>query len=127
MAKSGRITGEIKSGKHFIKVNLNLVSWYEDGIYYVFAPMLEVTGYGKTESEANESFTITLEETLTYMINKKTIFDEFERLGWMVNRKRLKVQAPSLDEVKETNEEVRNIYSIPGLRATQRSVELPLA
>lgn len=57
----------------------------EEGINYIYSPALDLTGYGKNVKEAKESFEVTLKEFIDYTDNKKTIFDELEHLGWLVN------------------------------------------
>jgi hypothetical protein len=68
--------------KHKIFIGLSLYTWKEEGIYYIYSPSLDLTGYGNTAKEAKESFEITLKEFVDYTYNKKTIFDELEHLGW---------------------------------------------
>lgn len=49
-----------------------LVVRFEDsGCKIVYRPSLDVAGYGKTDEEAEESFRITLEETLKYINESK--------------------------------------------------------
>ena len=49
-----------------------LVVRFEDsGCKIVYCPSLDVAGYGRTDEEAEESFRITLEETLKYINERK--------------------------------------------------------
>jgi len=77
----------LKSGQ-IVTVGANVLLWKEDAIHYAFSPSLDITGYGKTESEAKRSFELMLDEFLDYTHSKGTIFKELERSGWTVNRKK---------------------------------------
>lgn len=70
--------------------------WEEEGIHFVFAPALDLTGYGNSEEEAKRSFEVTLAEFLQYTNNKQTFYDELEHLGWSVNRKKKTYPCTSL-------------------------------
>lgn len=127
MSKTGNFKGLYKGGKYALEVQLQLFSWEEDGLFFVFSPAMDLTGYGKTQEEADSSFSITMGETLKYMENKSTIFDELERLGWMVNRKRKRVQAPDLETLLSDNDEFAILSKKPGVRVTDKSMELTLS
>ena len=88
---------------------------------------MDLTGYGKTQEEADESFGITMEESLKYMENKSTMFDELERLGWMVNRRKKRVQAPDLETLLSDNDEFAEISRKPGVKVSDKSWALELA
>ena len=109
-----------------IDIRLAVYIWQEDQRYFVFSPALDVTGYGRTEIEAKESFEITLHEFISYMHNEKTIFDELEQLGWTVNRKRKRVHAPNLEQMLEDNEVYRRLLVRDGVRTEKRNIELIL-
>lgn len=72
---------------HYIKVKLLLISFIdENGIYIVYSPHLDLSGYGKNEKEAQESFDINLEEFIDYTIKKKTLSNVLKKLGWQVKK-----------------------------------------
>jgi hypothetical protein len=56
-------------------------------LHFVYAPALDVTGYGLNEKEAQNSFVISLEEFLDFTQKKGTLNSELERMGWKLNRK----------------------------------------
>ena len=61
---------------------LGLVFFNEDNVFFVYAPNLDVCGYGLTEKEAQYSFLETFEEFLTFTKQKGTLESELLRLGW---------------------------------------------
>ncbi len=70
---------------------LGLVFFKEDTVFFVYAPNLDVCGYGLTEKEAQYSFLETFEEFLTFTKKNDTIEHELLRLGW----KKLPTTTPS--------------------------------
>lgn len=127
MSKSGKFKGAYQGNKLAVEVQLQLFSWEEKGLYFVYAPAMDITGYGLTQDEADQSFVITMAETLKYMENKSTLFDELERLGWMVNRRRKKVQAPDMETLLSENDEFAKVSKKPGVVVSDKSLELELA
>ena len=126
MSKTGKYRESAKEGNYAIEVQVKLYSWEEEGLFYVYAPAMDLTGYGNTQAEADDSFEITLSETLKYMENKLTMYDELERLGWMVNRRMNKVQAPDMDTMLAENDEFAKLSKKPGVKVSDKSLELAL-
>lgn len=119
----GKFTG--KDGQTL--VTLSLFIWEEEGLFYVFSPALDMYGYGKTEKEAKESFKVSFSEFAEYTDNKKTIFDELERLGWTTNRKKNRIKAPDISDLMIDNIDLRSIISDPKVKQENTNVELTLA
>jgi len=67
-----------------IKIELTVIEFIEDDVFILYAPALDITGYGYTEVEAKDSFKETLEEFFRYTINKGTISAALKKLGWSV-------------------------------------------
>lgn len=123
--KEGRLNAHITNGKTEHRINLKILKWVEDGIHFMYAPALDLTGYGASEGESNESFKVMLEEFIKYTDNKKTLFAELQRLGWKVNKK--KVTPPAYDELLRQNDTFRELSNMPGVVSSQTSVGLGLA
>lgn len=123
MAKAN-FQGTFSNGKYEVSVGLSLYIWEEDNFTFVYSPVLDVTGYGENEIEAKKSFEITLSEFVSYTHNKNTIFDELERLGWTVNRKKKRVHAPNIDELRSDNETFKDLLKKSNVRSESREVQL---
>lgn len=108
-----------------MSLGVTVLIWEEDGLHYTMSPSLDITGYGKTEIEAKASFEVMLQEFVTYTHRKKTIFQELERLGWAVNRKRKRVVAPDMLDMIKENEELKDVIN-KDYRKYERTVELAL-
>ena len=61
---------------------LGLISFKEDNVFFVYAPNLDICGYGLTTIEAQDSFIETLKEFISFTTKNKTLEGELKRLGW---------------------------------------------
>lgn len=118
--------GSFNGGKYNISISLSIYMWEEEGIHFVFAPALDLTGYGNSEEEAKRSFEVTLAEFLQYTNNKQTFYDELEHLGWSVNRRKRRIHAPAFEEMLEDNESLKEVLNKGGVRRESRNVEFAL-
>ncbi len=113
-------------GDHTIRVGVTLVLWEENNICYQYSPELDLTGYGKTKTEAKASFEYVLEDFLSYTLHKGTLFDELERLGWTTNKKKKRVRAPEEDQLLEDNETYKELINMPGILRSSTNFALSL-
>ena len=81
---------------------LDLLFFKEDNVCFVYAPALDITGYGSTETEAQHSFVLTLEAFLDFTQKNKTLESELKRLGWKKDNAS-GFQPPYLDEMLQTH------------------------
>ena len=49
-----------------MKVEVPVVFFEDDGIYYAHIPPLDITGYGNNEKEARHSLTVMVDEFINY-------------------------------------------------------------
>jgi len=63
-------------------VGLSLVEFIEDDVTIIYSPALYLSGYGKNETEAKESFYTAMEEFFLYTAIKKTFDKVLKQLGW---------------------------------------------
>ena len=69
----------------FVKVRLLLFSLKDDNkVNIIYSPHLDLSGYGKTMSDAKESFNIAFEDFIDYTFKKKTLSKVLSHLGWQV-------------------------------------------
>lgn len=124
---SRRIDAKIVNGRHTHHINIPILNWQEDGLFYVYAPSLDLTGYGNTAKEADDSFTTTLTEFVKYIENKGTMYTELQRLGWTVNEKKKRVHPPEHEQLLEDNETFRELSNMPGVISGSTDLQLALA
>jgi hypothetical protein len=107
-----------------LNVRLSLIQFEEDGVHFVYSPALDLTGYGKSETEAMESYGMAMEEFLRYTTHKNTLKDELKRLGWSVTGKK-KLAAPSLPELIRQRDYLVEIFTEKEYRKSDENFRLP--
>jgi hypothetical protein len=124
MPKNLGHTSQYRDGKKRINVKLSLIEFEEDGLYFIYSPALDLTGYGKTEKEAKQSYNLAMEEFLKYTTHKETILQELERLGWTISKKK-KLSAPSLSALLQSRSYLDEIFTEKNFRKTDETVSIP--
>lgn len=117
-------TYDDKRGNH-IELGLVLLAFQEDKIHFAYCPAFDLTGYGNSEEEAYESFQHALEEFLRYTVNKKSLFEELERLGWKIKKSKRITKAPSIDELISSNEHLQEIVKEKEFKKINKTISLP--
>ena len=59
-----------------INSELAIFLFKEDDNFIAYSPALDLSGYGKTEEEARDSFNIVLKEYFDYAINEETLYKD---------------------------------------------------
>lgn len=106
-----------------INVQSDVFTWVEDGTHFYFAPALDIVGYGESDVEAKNSFEIVLQEFIEYTHNKKTLFDELERLGWTTNKKKKRALPPTTEQLKNDNEDFKFLLKRNDVKSHTRSIQ----
>ncbi len=101
--------GTWKGMNQKIEVNIPLIIFQEEAVHIVYCPALELSGYGYSETEAKASFETALSEFLLYVTRKDTLETVLTGLGWQIRSKNKPMIPPSLDELSDGNENVKNI------------------
>ena len=108
--KRGQISGTFKGHNSKIEVKLPLIAFEEDGSQIVYCPALDVSGYGITEHEANQSFTTSLEAFFSYSMNKGTFLEELRRLGWKAKNIHKPMTPPNMSKLLSENDNFSRIF-----------------
>ena len=108
-------------------VSVNLVQFKQDKSYVLYAPALEVYGYGRTIDEAKESFVTSVEEFIRYTLNKNTLKSELKRLGWKVKGTKNKrtFKTPDFAQLLVQNDNLIDIMNTREVRTYQ--TDIPMA
>jgi hypothetical protein len=126
MGKYGGFQGTYHSEKANVKVNLDMIFFEEDGNHIVYCPALDLCGYGKTESEASESFKIVLGEFFTYTIHKNTLRKVLGDMGWTIKTsKRKPMYPPDMTELLKNNDNFSRIFNNHDFRKTSENFNIP--
>lgn len=125
MAK-GVFHAELKSKTHELSVKLELYKFKEDNAFIMYCPALDLSTSGKSEEEAEQSFSETFQIYINYCINKKTLVEDLQKNGWDVrSMKQRKMKAPDTKKLLRINETLREIVYNRNYEKTSRSVEIP--
>lgn len=117
---------DLISRKDSIEVNLWLLTFVEDNVIFIYSPALDMTGYGLTKDEAEQSFENALTEFLKYTTHKKTLLSELKRLGWTIDKKKIK-SPPTLVDMVNRNDYLKDIFEHKPYTKYSESVHLPAA
>lgn len=128
MKNRGSISGTIPVKNGYVKVNLPLIRFEEDGCQIAYCPALDISGYGKSADEAFESFKISLEEFFRYVTNKKTFEKEMERMGWTISHNRQReMTPPPMSRLLQENDNFSRIFNDHSFNKENYTVDLPIA
>ena len=107
------------------EVRVALFVYIDEGVQVCYAPELDLYGYGNTEDEALNSFTIALDEYLSYVLSHKTLGKDLKRLGWTVDVRKKVYTAPSLPDLLGRNDDFLQTITTRSYRKLDRLVALP--
>jgi len=123
--QESEISGEFQLGSKSLMVNLKVVSFEEDNVFFAYLPSLDLTGYGKTNNEATDSLKVVLDEFLRYTLQKNTFFIELQRLGWNITNKKKPISPPEMSDLININEQLKDIINHKQYTTSNYPVKLP--
>jgi len=110
-----------------VEARVSLIQFTEDDTFITYCPALDLSGYGITTDEANNSFELALEEFFRYTIKKNTLNDVLHSLGW--KRKEDAVQPcfnqPDLYSMLGQHEYLNDIFSEKEFTKVDRNIQMP--
>ena len=130
MNKNHLINVDFSNSGGNVKAKIILFSFKEEENFIVYSPHLDVSGYGKTEKEAMESFNHCLGVFLDYTVNKNTLHSELIHLGWQLKKGTAKtpkkVNAPSWSDLLKKNTSLEDLLNKHNVTTIQREVAIPV-
>jgi len=124
--KSWDIESKFSNEKGSYTVKLPVLSFKDDNAHIIYCPALDLSGSGNTESQAKESFALTVAEYLDYTTKKRTLFNDLRKLGWSIHKNRKKLASPPpMSELLENNEEFSRIFDNYPYKKFDTGVRLP--
>ncbi len=127
--KSLRVKGELTRGNETHSVETPILIFQEEGTWFYYSPALDLTGYGMSTEEAENSYSIALEELLKYTINKNTFKKVLVDLGWKytkLSKKSKMLSAPPLAQLLSRDEYLQDIFNNKEYHKVNKKVELPV-
>lgn len=93
-----------------LTVILDVYLFMEGDTYIAYSPALDLSGYGTTEQEARQSFSIVLDEYISHGLSHRTLLKDLRAHGWKVRSwAQRKMSAPSFDNMIQNNDLFKDI------------------
>jgi hypothetical protein len=108
-----------------IEISVPMILFEEDNCQILYCPALDISGYGKNEDEAYESFKISLGEFFKYTTNKGTFNSELLRMGWELKKKGKPMIPPTMQQLLEENENFSRIFNNFSFKKFDQPVAFP--
>ena len=120
-----KVTGKFKDGMKYVHFeNIPLFVIQEEDVIIFYSPVFDISGYGKSEEEAEKSLNVAIEEFFKYTMNKKTLDSELVKLGWKKHRKK-KYSPPVMSEMVQKHEFLSEIINDHDFRKQTMPVAIP--
>lgn len=125
--KTGVLMGKWGSGGHQIKMTVPLIEFMEDDTFIIYCPVFDLSGYGKTETEAEHSLNTCMDEFFTYTTHKNTLRGVLKDLGWIVRKSKHKpMTPPTMDNMLKNNVDFLRIFNQHDFRKFDKNIEVPV-
>lgn len=111
-----------------VNVTVGLFQFEENGRTIIYSPAFDLSGYGNSAEEAKTSFQITMEEFFRYTLNKKTLFKELKRLGWIIKEGKSKnrnIKIPDLANLITENDYLAEILNEKQFTKFDQTIAMP--
>lgn len=97
----------IRVQKGNVEAVLDVFIYENDGFQVVYAPALDLMGYGKTEEDAKSSFDIVAEDFFEYTIVNNTLGEYLTKHGWVARKTSARFVPPQTEVLLEHNKTLR--------------------
>lgn len=124
--KNLELKGKNRYRQGTVSVNVPVILFEEDHIWYAYLPSFDLTGYGNDIEEAKKSLTIVLDEFIRYTLNKDTFLSELRRMGWVIKSKNKPMKAPKMSDLVEENEQLKDILDTKQISTIKYPVNIPV-
>ena len=123
--KEGKLSGNWKNAKNTVSMDLPVMFFEENKVQIAYIPMLDLSGYGKTEKEALESLVESLDNYFSYTTNKDTLVQDLKAHGWTIKKKNKPYVAPELTDLITKNEYLHDIVNKRPYKMDRINVAMP--
>lgn len=120
---SKRLVGRISESQGYFQIEVPLILFEEDELFYAHIPPLDITGYGKTEQEATESLEVMLDEFFSYTTKNHSLEKVLKKLGW---KKKPTVKYPSISDMISQNELLKETIDNRRSRIERKNIKMPM-
>lgn len=92
-----------------IRVWLDVFSYKEDGVQMMYAPALDLCGYGVTLDEAKKSFEVVVTEYLRFGLENDTLKDDLSAHGWKSSSEMQEYESPDILSIIQSNKQLQSV------------------
>lgn len=109
-----------------ISVWLDVFSYKENGVQMMYAPTLDLCGYGSTVDEAKHSFEIVVSEYLRFGLENKTLEDDLRAHGWKQCAEMQEFESPDIVSILRNNKQLQHVIRKDHRKVSKR-LSVPVA
>ena len=110
-----------------IRVRLDVFSYKEDGVQMMYAPALDLCGYGTTVEEAKNSFEVVVSEYLRFGLENGTLESDLRSHGWKPRSEMQEFESPDILSIVRSNKQLQNVMRKEGYRKVSRRLSVPVS
>ena len=107
----------------FKNVEVDILQFTENEIFYKYCPALNLIGHGKTLLRSTQSFDIVFQEYIAYTAKNLTFLADIKSLNWQSTR--TKYIIPPLSQLYHNNENLKRILDELEFTKITASLDLP--
>ncbi|MDR2126730.1 MAG: hypothetical protein LBP63_07865 [Prevotellaceae bacterium] len=106
-----------------LNVSLELYIFSENDLYLIYCPSIDLSAAGKSIEDAQKEFAEVFRLHVEYCLNKKTLLEDLKQHGWIVKRET--AQAPSVEQMLNNNDTLKNIIFHKNYQKITHSTTIP--
>ena len=92
-----------------IKVCLDVFSYRENGVQMMYAPALDLCGYGATLDEAKQSFEVVVSEYIRFGLENGTLSVDLRAHGWKPSSEMQEYESPDIVSIVKKNKQLQSV------------------
>ena len=109
-----------------IRVWLDVFSYKEDGAQIMYAPALDLCGYGATVDEAMRSFKVVVSEYLRFGLENGTLDEDLIGHGWKPGVEMQEYESPDILNIIRSNKQLQSVMR-RDYRKISKRLSVPVA
>lgn len=92
-----------------IRILLDVYSYKEDGVQMMYAPALDLCGYGATVEDAKRSFKVVVSEYFRYGLENGTLEADLRSHGWKPGSEIQEFESPDIMSLIRNNKQLQGV------------------
>ena len=92
-----------------ISVWLDVFSYKDNGVQMMYAPSLDLCGYGATVDDAKQSFEVVVSEYLRFGLENQTLETDLRAHGWKSGSEMQEFESPDILSLIRRNKQLQKV------------------